>query len=202
MTTPWVAPAMAGFVDESSAPRGEGQREYLICAAIAPMAETEAIRERLRPLLRPGQRKLHWTDAGSADRRKIVETIAALEPMNVVVTHLSEAQRKEERFRRKCLELLYFELVGTEVFDLTLECRTRAQDKNDRAHIVALQGSHGLDRRMRIAHVRGEAEPMLWIADAVLGAINDVHRGEPGYLRVLEHTIVLNERTTSSVAPR
>lgn len=120
--------------------------------------------------------------------------------MSVVVAHLDARARKTERYRRKCLETLYHELVTMEVFDLTLESRSSAQDKQDAAHIVALQGS-GLDRRVRIAHARGGDEPLLWIPDAVLGAINASHLGDQSHFDRLATTVILNTRTPESRSP-
>lgn len=158
------------------------------------------MREALRPLLLPGQIKLHWTDESKARKRAIVDQLCELEPMNVVITHLSERHRKTERFRRKCLEVLYQELLLMEVHDLTLESRSRSQDNKDLAHIVALQGQ-GLGRSIRICHFRGGDEPLLWIADAVLGAINAAHSGEEQYLEALSSTFVLQRRTAESLIP-
>lgn len=73
--------------------------------------------------------------------------------------------------------------------------RTRAT-----AHVVALQGQ-GLDRSIRIQHRRGGDEPLLWIADAVLGAVNSAELGEPGHLELLSETILLRRRTTDSLVP-
>lgn len=86
------------------------------------------------------------------------------------------------------------------VHDLTLESRSRSQDSKDIAHIVALQGQ-GLGRSIRISHLRGGDEPLLWIADAVLGAINSAHLGEKKYLEALSSTFLLQRRTADSMFP-
>lgn len=190
-------PSFAAFIDESSAVRSATAQEYLVCSAIIPEDAYDAFRTALSPLRLPGQIKLHWTDESPRRRREIVTRIAELGPMNVVLRHLDARRRKVERYRRKCLESLYHELVMMEVFDLTLECRTEAQDRSDRAHIVALQGQ-GLDRRVRIQHRRGGDEPLLWIADVVLGAMNSAELGDPTYLDVLKSTILLETCTPDS----
>lgn len=118
--------------------------------------------------------------------------------MNFIVTHLSQRQAKTERFRRKCLETLYYELVSAEVYSVTLESRDQAQDKRDRGHIVGLQGQ-GLNRSVRIQHLRGGDEPLLWIADAVLGSLNSAYLGEPKHLEALQDTIVLQQHTPDSL---
>jgi len=188
----------AAFIDESSAQRGPAHQEYLICAALIPAPRIEDARARMSDLLRPGQRKLHWTDESSKSKLRIVETIAGIEPLSVVVSHLSERMKRTERFRRKCLEQIYYYLADEQVWDLTLECRTPAQDKKDRAHIVALQ-NQWLSKRMRITHLRGGDEPLLAIADAVLGAINAHHRGEGEYWKVLKNVVV--DHLESPAAP-
>lgn len=171
-----------------------------MCAALVPSGDCERIREQLRPLLLPGQIKVHWTDENDRRKHRIVQQIVDLGPINIVYSHLDARRRKTERYRRKTLESLYHELVGMEVFDLTLEARTPPQDANDRAHIVGLR-SQGLDSRLYIDHRRGGDEPLLWIADAVLGAVNAEHLGDDRFITALRSTLILQERTPDSLEP-
>lgn len=186
------------FVDESSTVRSAIHQEYLVGAALIPLDSCEEIREHLRALALPGQIKLHWTDESEPRRRTIVTRISELAPMTVVVTHLSERVRRNERCRRKCLEALYHEMAGMEVVDLLLEHRSDAQNKQDLGHLVALR-SKGLDPRLRIDHQRGGDEPLLWIADILLGAINAAERGHPAHLEALQETIIVRRRTADSL---
>jgi len=188
------------FADESSANRGENQQEYLIGAALIPADKCETLREKLRPLLLPGQIKLHWTDESEPRRRSIIKLLCELDAMNVVIAHRSARQKKTERFRRKCLGDFYSEMAAMNVQDVTLESRSPKQDKLDRAHIVGLQNS-GLTRDVRIAHLRGGDEPLLWIADAVLGAINSDFLGEKSHLEALSRTFVVHRCTSESLIP-
>jgi len=200
VTTTPGAGDLKSFLDESSCVLSEKHQEYMVGAAILEADACDDIRTELRPLLLPGQIKLHWTDEGRRRRIRIIDAIASLGPMNVIVSHISERQRKTERFRRKCLELMYYEFASMELHDVVLESRSPKQDGRDRAHIVALQGQ-GLDRRIRVAHRRGGDEPLLWIADAVLGAVNSARQGEPAHLDALRDTILLQERTPESLEP-
>lgn len=117
---------MRAFVDESICVRSETTQEYLIGAAVVVAEECDSIREALRPLRLPGQIKPHWSDECDRRRRTIIEAIAGVESMNVVIAHLSGRSRKTERYRRKCLELLYHELGEAGVLDITLERRSDA----------------------------------------------------------------------------
>lgn len=191
---------MRAFVDESSCVRTEATQEYLIGAAIVSAEDCDEIREALRHLRLPGQIKPHWTDESDRRRRMITETIAELGSMHVVVAHLTGRTRKTERYRRKCLETLYYELGEASVLDITLERRSDSQDKQDRAHIVSLQ-NQGWLAGLRIRHCRGGDDPLLWIPDAVLGAVNASFSGEDGYLDVLRDSILIEKRTPESLVP-
>lgn len=191
---------MRAFVDESSCLRTASTQEYLIGAAIVSTEDCDAVREELRPLRLPGQIKPHWTDESASRRRSITRAISELGSMHVVVAHLSGRNRKTERYRRKCLETLYYELAAADVLDITLERRSDSQDKKDRAHIVALQ-NQGWNPHLRITHCRGGDDPLLWIPDAVLGAVNASYTGEHEYLDLLRDTILIEKRTPESLEP-
>lgn len=189
---------LVAYIDESSAYRPPNRQEYMICAAIIDSQDLEQVREELRPLLLPGQIKLHWTDERNSRRRKIVETLSGIDSMQVIITHQSEISKRTERHRRKCLEQMYFELSEMHVHNVTLESRQEAQNKRDLAHIVALQGQ-GQSVNIRLQHVRGGDDPILWIPDAVLGALNSVHLGEEQYWEKLYGKVLLNRPTPDSL---
>lgn len=115
---------LRAYIDESVALRPRGQQEYLIGAALVADDASDEVRGHLRALALPGQLKLHWKDESETRRRWIVGRIAELAPMTVVVTQMSEAARRTERCRRKCLEVLYHELVAMHVHDAVLEQRS------------------------------------------------------------------------------
>ena len=189
---------LVAYIDESSAYRPPNRQEYMICAAIIDSQDLEQVREELRPLLLPGQIKLHWTDERNSRRRKIVETLSGIDSMQAIITHQSEVSKRTERHRRKCLEQMYFELSEMHVHNVTLESRQEAQNKRDLAHIVALQGQ-GQSVNIRLQHVRGGDDPILWIPDAVLGALNSVHLGEEQYWEKLYGKVLLNRPTPDSL---
>lgn len=187
-----------GFLDESVALRGTDHQEYLVCAAIVASKAFDESRAVLESLRLKGQVKVHWTDESLKRRRQIVETIAELDSVSAIVTHLDTRRRKVERYRRKCLEAMYHQLLSMKVTHATLESRSTAQDRSDLAHIVSLQGQ-GLDSRLRITHKRGGDEPLLWIPDAILGAVNAHRDGDSSYFGVLRDMIIVDVRTPDSV---
>ncbi|RLP75555.1 hypothetical protein D9V32_08750 [Mycetocola tolaasinivorans] len=135
--------SLQAFIDESSANRSGNRQEYLIGAALVATKALEVSRDLVRPLLLPGQVKLHWTDENERRRDAIITRILELNQVSVVVAHLDAPQRKNERFRRKCLETLYYEFQEMSINTLTLESRTGPQDNQDITHVRGLQ-SRGL----------------------------------------------------------
>lgn len=193
-----VKSQFVAYVDESSAPRVPNLQEYMVCAAIVDPDDAETIREALYPLRLRGQIKLHWTDESNSRRKKIVETLASIDSMQAIITHRSEPSRKTERFRRKCLEQMYYELSNMQIQDVVLESRQETQNKKDREHIVALQGQ-GQCAGLRIRHVRGGDDPLLWIPDAVLGAYNSRYLGRDQFWGLIQDKLVLNRATSDSL---
>lgn len=186
------------YLDESSALRPSGQQEYMVCAAIIEAEELERVRQELLPLRLPGQIKLHWTDEREARRRRIVDVVASVESMQAIITHRSEFNKKTERYRRKCLEQMYFELSVMPVDHVILESRDASQNKRDIEHIVALQGQNQC-KGLRVQHQRGGDEPLLWIADVVLGSLNALHNGTSEHWEALCDKVVLSRQTPDSI---
>lgn len=75
------------------------------------------------------------------------------------------------------MEQMYFELSAMSVYDITFESRQTAQNRKDIEYIVALAGQGQCAGRM-LQHTRGGDDPLLWIPDVVLGALNSVYLGE------------------------
>ena len=158
-----------GFVDESIVYLGNGAREYVLVCVIFMQDSIEDVRLTLRPFLLSGQRKLHWRDESIRRRKHILRSLSGL-PMDVVVVR-SEFQISErsERARRKCLEVLYRELSERGIVDLVLEGRDSSQNQRDVVHINALQQALRVPKAVRIRHIPGWDEPVLWIADFLCG---------------------------------
>lgn len=188
-----VDPPLHAWVDESiHAARGL----YILAAAIAPAdeAQLEEARDALvRQLLR-GQRRLHWRDEGKHRRRAaIVGAVAQLKISSVVVvaTHI-DARTQDERARRKCLERLLGQLTDFGVRQVWIESRGR-QDARDLTMVAALRSRGGLPSSMRVDFARPLEEPMLWIPDAVAGAIGAARAGDDRYRTVLMHMLTEHE---------
>ena len=124
-------------------------------------------------------RKLHWRDLTSRAKPAVVEAMARIPQWSTVVVATPLNLARQERGRRKALEVLLPALEEKGVTQLNLESRWVQEDQADLDMVFAM-----LNRRMiqsiRIRHINpGEPDPRLWMPDQVLGAVGDILCGAP-----------------------
>ena len=170
--------ALHAWVDESmQMPGQEREGLYLLAAAVASPATCDPVRENLRELLLKGAERLHWRDESAPRRAKIASAIANHDLVHVVVVGAPIDARKQERARRQCMERLVFELGVLGVSQVWLETRTSSLNERDRRMFAALHAKNAMPARLRIDFALPTDEPMLWVADAVAGAVGQARRG-------------------------
>lgn len=84
---------------------------------------------------------------------------------------------------------LLWELEQLGVPHLHVEARQREQDNRDRRLLDQLRAGRILDGRLRMDHLPGPKEPLLWIADAIAGAVVAARQGDPRFRTVIDHQI-------------
>ncbi|MDO9395841.1 MAG: hypothetical protein Q7T71_04795 [Herbiconiux sp.] len=180
------------WVDESI---HVGNELYLLAAAVAPhdAEQLETCRLLLRSLARRPRRRLHWNSEEERDRLAIVNTIAEMPLTNVVVTATRLDPRRQERARRKCLQRMLHHLAEDQIEQVWLESRDAIGDSRDLAMVASLRTTRALPASIRVDHARPLDEPLLWIPDAVAGAVAAAHNGQPLYrnplARILEEVV-------------
>lgn len=176
------------FGDESASRRQMDPGTYMFAAALLDPARATTVREQMRALLLPGQKKVHWREDRDHRHDIVVDVIAGAGVEALVVVRQGSVDDRDERQRRKCLERFVPELEALGCAHLVLESRGPADDKRDRAMLDALRARQ-LSTSLRLDHMPGPAEPLLWIADAVCGAITADRTGEPRWLDRVRRTI-------------
>ncbi len=186
---------MRAWVDESGSDRSRDPGTYVLAAAIGRRVAESAAREQIEPLLLPGQVKVHWRDESVKRRDMICRAVVGCELRFLAVVRVGAdaAGERPERSRRKCLERLLHELEAQAVEDVVLESRGRADDRRDIEMVNALRGQRRLASGIRLAHEVGRREPMLWIADAVCGAVTSARSGTGRYLEILGGRVTVIE---------
>lgn len=160
---------------------------YLLGAAVARPSLCGEYRDVLRGLLTRGV-KLHWRDLTAAERDRVVDVVAELDLLHVVVVGAPVAAKRQERARALCLEHLAWELQDDGVDGLTLEARTSSLMRRDMKTIDSLRGKQALPRGLRVEHQLPSEEPMLWIADQVLGALGESMGGNARWFERLSRS--------------
>ncbi|MEO8292911.1 MAG: hypothetical protein ABI635_07195 [Actinomycetota bacterium] len=116
---------MIAYVDESMRQGGDGL--YVVTAAVIVKARSEDIRDAMRGLLLPGQRRLHWHDEGEERRHEILKVIgdmaAGSDLMACVYWHTPTPKPKQERARNLCLRAFLGELLNTAPTEVVIESR-------------------------------------------------------------------------------
>lgn len=174
------------FVDESMRLTPDDQGTYLLAAVVAEAARCEEIRQVLRSLLYKRQERLHWRDEEEPRRTKIAEVMGGIDVAATVVIGTPLAKKKQERARRKCLEVLLPRREQLGVTQVVMEQRTPSLDEGDRKMVIAIRGKRLIGSGLRVNTARPKEEPMLWLPDAVAGAFGlarDV--SQPEYLALI-----------------
>jgi hypothetical protein len=126
-------------------------------------------------------KRLHWHTEDTERRRQIAEIISSFGLLHTVVVGAPVDRSKPERARRLCMERLYFELHGQGVTHVCVEARDQSLNRRDLRMIDALRGKGTIPKSFRVEFSRPSDEPMLWIPDAVAGAVGAARVGEDLY---------------------
>lgn len=185
------------FLDESQSDRARDPFCYVLAAGICAPADIDAARAGMERLRLRGQRKVHWRDESARRRRQVTAGIAALPLQHVVVVRDGRAGETAERRRRHCLERMLYELDQLGIETAIFESRGPADDRRDRAMLDALRARQVVSPELRMAHVPGPKDPMLWVPDAVCGAITHQRTGDPQYAELLARRLRIVTITVS-----
>ena len=109
----------------------------------------------------------------------------------VVVVGTPLDKSRQERARRICMETLYPDLCARGITRIWQEARTPSLNVYDRKMIDALRGKKVLPSTVRVEFAQPREEPMLWVPDAVAGAVGCARVGESReWLARMEHSVV------------
>jgi len=183
---------LLAWADESHALHVGRSGVYLFGAVILPIEAVDDARLSAQRLLRASENKAHWRKRAGKRRDEMMSAFAAIPASTVVLARMALLGEREERQRRKCLELLLPILVGCGVRHLTLESRGQKPDKLDidlLAYMRAQQRISG--SALTIDHVPGPADSLLWMADGLCGAALEFQRGEDRWWRMLNSPTII-----------
>jgi hypothetical protein len=180
---------LIAFADESMRQRRDGSGLYALAAPVIEAAMADDIRDAMSSLSR-NRRRFHWREADAGQRRAAVELLSRLDAVHFVVVGSGLDNARQERHRRKCLQRLLWELEQFGVSAVRLDARRREQNVADLAAVAAWRAQHVLSPQLRVDHVRSAAEPLVWMADIMVGAVNLARgNGDEQYFKPLESMV-------------
>ncbi|MFD7310186.1 hypothetical protein [Promicromonospora sp. NPDC059942] len=166
------------WVDESMrAARDGADGIYLMAAAVADPTACDDVRDNLRAMTEKKAERLHWRHETPERQAKIAAVIGNHDIVNLVVVGMPLDARRQERARAICAERLLYELDDLGVAHVWLETRHQALNQRDLRLVKALRGKRSISSSIRVEFARPKDEPMLWIPDAVAGAVNGARSG-------------------------
>jgi hypothetical protein len=186
--------ALSAWVDESIVVTREGIGGYYTMAAtVADPATCEDLRDQLRALTVGRSGRLHWANESGKRRDAIAALISGVDLAAVVVVGSPLVGSKQERARRCCLERLLHELGVFGVGDVWLESRSTAPDRRDIRLVDSARRKGLVPSSLQVGFARPKEEPMLWLPDAVAGAVTAANLGEPRWMLAMEEILTRHD---------
>ncbi len=160
-----------------------------MAAVIVDSGDHDDIRATLESLRLGKSPRLHWRDESPPRQLMIAERLSNMPVRGVVAVHLHEKETRSERARRLCLERLLVELDKAGVAVATIESRSPSQDHLDLLLLMGVRRTRTLSENIRIIWRPSHEEPLLWAADAVVGATTWWLDGQVVYFDLLAERV-------------
>lgn len=180
-------------IDESGDDLGRSHRYVIGAGVLLPVAgQVDHVRSRLDGLLSltaKRSRPFHWLKEGPVMRTAIVELIGELDLQVYAVLGSAPSRHDIELVREECLRELFRSVQHHEVERVVIESRERSarvvgQNRRDYGTLIEARHAGELRPSVHYEWVPKE-EPLVWLADAVAGAVLAAERGEADWLRLL-----------------
>lgn len=147
----------SAFVDET-----RRDPTYGLAAAIVCRCELNQVRKVVRLLVRPGQRRVHFSKEQDRGRKAFLSAVVRTPVRAVFVSAVGHPTVA----RSQCWTTLVPELLARGVDNLRIEHvdGSEERDRQDIRRALAVKGDPGM---LTYRHESAAAEPLLWVADAV-----------------------------------
>jgi hypothetical protein len=174
-------------IDESSDEVGDSHR-YMIGAGVL-VTRLEATRTQIAAeVFGPDGRvrPFHWVDEGADRRHAMLDLIGSLGIEVFAVVSTAETRHHLEHVRNRCLRELFRNTCELGLERIIIESRERAasvtgQNRRDYNTLIEARHAGELSSRVRYEWVL-KADPIVWLADAVAGAVLGAERGDMSWL--------------------
>lgn len=176
---------LTAYIDESLRPPPDDDSVYAMGAVIIDSADHHSIQANLESLRLGKSRRLHWREETTTRQLSIAKEIAGIPMRGIVTVHLHKKETRTERARRRCLERLLIEPDQAGVTLALIESRSPDRDHADLLLLMGIRKARALSRDIVIMWQSSYEEPLLWAADAVVGATTWWLDGHPACFKLL-----------------
>lgn len=170
---------------------------YVFAAVIVELGAQDLARDMLHELR--GTRhisKVHWNEMDRGEQKNAAQRLAQVEGFHIVAVGSPVPQRRQERARSACLKALVPELHGFGIEELLIEARAPVLNQRDVSTVLGARLALPKGSVFHIEHLPGSADPLLWAADVVAGAVRASRQGDPVHLTLLSKRVYLLEVDT------
>ncbi|HWF57113.1 MAG TPA: hypothetical protein VG520_02035 [Candidatus Dormibacteraeota bacterium] len=171
---------MIAFVDESILLAGHGC--YVLGCVVLPADDKAQVRRAARKAI-PAGRTFHWTKERPEVRHAMLQVIADHATHLLAYSHRPVVRREHEGARAELLNALLDDLSAANVRELVLESRQDHNDARDR-QVIGSRSQRG-DASLDYRHEGPRQEPLLWLADALAGAVMSQIRKDNRFIAAL-----------------
>jgi len=185
-------PPRLAFADESGSNSQLDPDTFILAAVICSPSDVETARDAMKALQLIRQSKVHWRDEDDKRQTQITAALAGAPLDHLVVVRSCYPDDKPERRRAKTMARFMVELDVLGVSHVTFESRGPG-DKADRATLDRVRATRAIGSGLRIDHLRGRDEPLLWAADALCGTVTAARTGAPQFFGVVASRVQLIE---------
>ena len=194
LATASAAFRLFAWVDESVLVGSAGDSgTYTMAAVLADPTHCGELRSELQALMiKPGVR-LHWVSESPKRRDLIAEAVGRMDIAAILTVGTPMDRSRQERARRCCLERLLYELDQAGVSEVRLESRAAAQDKRDVHLVNTARRKRLISHDLQVTFARPSLEPMLWLPDAVAGAMSAAMLGEDRWLTAIAEMVTVHQ---------
>ncbi len=161
---------MIAYVDESARPGPEGVY-YLVTAGVVVGVDPDQARRTLAKLCPPPGR-FHWYREREQGRMAMLDAMAGMGTAAFVTWAYPIGEKRQEQARERCMTALFANLEREGIHQVVIERREdRGLNRADRRTVHDAQQAGLVSEAFTYRFEAPKAEPLLWVPDAIAGAV-------------------------------
>ena len=158
---------MIALVDESIGVAGDGF--YVVAMVLIATEQRDIVRRRVRHVMPSANQRFHFHRESAATKLGMLGLLGEVAAHAVAYRITPAPTRHQNEARDRCLNAMAADLGG--VTELLLESRDAMNDVRDRRVIAGAVRRGLIAPGVEYGHRRPREEPLLWLADALAGAV-------------------------------